>query len=74
VSTFEHRPDADERARLRAAQRDAVIETVAEYNPDAVVCVGVPFGHTSPQWIVPYGGELTLDGASRRVFADYRRV
>ena len=74
VSTFEDRPNADERARLRAAQRDAVIETVAEYNPDAVVCVGVPFGHTSPQWIVPYGGELTLDGASRRVFADYRRV
>lgn len=73
VSTFEHRPDADERRRLRQAQRDAVIETVAEYNPEAVVCVGVPFGHTSPQWIVPYGGRVTLDGASRRVVADYRR-
>ncbi|MEN2737445.1 S66 peptidase family protein [Microbacterium sp. X-17] len=73
VSTFEHRPDAAERRRLRDAQRDAVIETVAEYNPEAVVCVGVPFGHTSPQWIVPYGGRVTLDGESRRVFADYRR-
>jgi muramoyltetrapeptide carboxypeptidase LdcA involved in peptidoglycan recycling len=73
VSTFEHRPDAAERKRLREEQRDAVIETVAEYNPDAVVCVGVPFGHTSPQWIVPYGGRITLDGASRRVFADYGR-
>ncbi|MFE4951336.1 S66 peptidase family protein [Leifsonia sp. NPDC056665] len=73
VSTFERRPDAAERRRLRDAQRDAVIETVAEYNPDAVVCVGVPFGHTSPQWIVPYGGRITLDGETRRVFADYRR-
>ncbi|MEY9850902.1 muramoyltetrapeptide carboxypeptidase LdcA involved in peptidoglycan recycling [Leifsonia sp. EB41] len=73
VSTFEHRPDASERTRLRDAQRDAVIETVAEYNQEAVVCVGVPFGHTSPQWIVPYGGRVTLDGESRRVFADYRR-
>ncbi len=73
VSTFEHRPDADERRRLRDAQRDAVVETVAEYNPEAVVCVGVPFGHTSPQWIVPYGGRVTLDGENRRVFADYRR-
>lgn len=73
VSTFEHRPDADERRRLRDAQRDAVIETVAEYNPEAVVCVGVPFGHTSPQWTVPYGGRVTLDGENRRVFADYRR-
>ncbi|MFE4469024.1 S66 peptidase family protein [Leifsonia sp. NPDC056824] len=73
VSTFEHRPDEAERRRLRHAQRDAVIETVAEYNAEAVVCVGVPFGHTSPQWIVPYGGRITLDGESRRVFADYRR-
>ncbi len=74
VSTFERRPDAAERDRLRAAQRDAVIETVAEYNPDAVVCVGVPFGHTTPQWIVPYGGRITLDGVTRRVFADYGRA
>jgi len=57
-----------------AATGDAGVGTGAGYNPDAVVCVGVPFGHTSPQWVVPYGGELTLDGASRRVFADYRRV
>ena len=33
--------------------------------------VGVPFGHTRPQWIVPYGGPVTVDGATRRVWADY---
>ena len=44
---------------------------VARYNPDAVVCVGVPFGHTRPQWIVPYGGTMRLDGVERRVFASY---
>ncbi|NKF34111.1 LD-carboxypeptidase, partial [Pseudomonas sp. BGM005] len=48
-----------------------VIETVARYNPDAVVCVGVPFGHTRPQWILPYGGTVALDGASRTVTASY---
>jgi muramoyltetrapeptide carboxypeptidase LdcA involved in peptidoglycan recycling len=36
-----------------------------------VVCVGVPFGHTRPQWILPYGGAMTLDGGSRTVVADY---
>ena len=71
VSNFEVDPDAVERRRLRAAQRDVAITTVAAYNPDAVVCVGVPFGHTRPQWIVPYGGTMTLDGAARKVFADY---
>ena len=44
------------RAAHRAAQRDVAIEVIGRYNPDAVVCVGVPFGHTRPQWIVPYGG------------------
>ena len=33
------------------------------YNPDAVVCAGIPFGHTRPQWIVPHCVLLTVDGA-----------
>lgn len=71
VSDFEFLPSAAEADALRAAQRDAVIETVARYNPDAVVCVGVPFGHTRPQWIVPYGGTMVLDGATRTITAAY---
>ncbi|WP_341956842.1 S66 peptidase family protein [Microbacterium sp. LWH13-1.2] len=71
VSDFEFLPSPAEADALRAAQRDAVIETVSRYNPDAVVCVGVPFGHTRPQWIVPYGGTMVLDGATRTVTASY---
>lgn len=65
------RPDAAARAAHRRDQADAVVTTVARYNPDAVVCVGPPFGHTRPQWIVPYGGTLTVDGATRTVRAHY---
>lgn len=64
-------PGASERARLRAAQRDTVIEQITRYNPKAVICVGVPFGHTRPQWIVPHGGTVRLDGTARTVSADY---
>ena len=71
VSDFDRRPDAEERARLRAAQRDVVVDLVARYNPDAVLCVGVPFGHTRPQWILPHGGTVTVDGLDHRVHADY---
>ncbi|WP_312170724.1 LD-carboxypeptidase [Microbacterium sp.] len=71
VSDFEFHPSAEEADTLRAAQRDVVIETVARYNPEAVICVGVPFGHTRPQWIVPYGGTMVLDGAARTVTASY---
>jgi muramoyltetrapeptide carboxypeptidase LdcA involved in peptidoglycan recycling len=71
VSDFTSRPTAGERARLRAEQRDVVVELIARYNPDAVVCVGIPFGHTRPQWIIPHGGPVTVDGNARRVVADY---
>ncbi|MDR2998062.1 MAG: LD-carboxypeptidase [Microbacterium sp.] len=71
VSNFEVKPSPEERVALRAAQRDAIIGEVTRYNPDAVVCVGVPFGHTRPQWILPYGGTVALDGAARTVTAQY---
>lgn len=71
TSSFEDRPSAAERAARREAQRDVAIATVARYHPEAVVVVGVPFGHTRPQWILPYGGRLTVDGSARRLWADY---
>ncbi len=71
VSDFTRQPPAGERARLRAEQRDVVTGLVSRYNPDAVVCAGIPFGHTRPQWILPHGGIITVDGTARRVLADY---
>ncbi len=71
TSDFTTRPSADERRAKRDEQRDTAMDVVASYNADAVVVVGPPFGHTRPQWIVPYGGFMTIDGTNRRVFADY---
>ena len=71
TSSHGDRPAEAERARLRREQRETVVELVSAYAPDAVVCVGVPFGHTRPQWILPYGGRITLDGATQTVHAQY---
>jgi muramoyltetrapeptide carboxypeptidase LdcA involved in peptidoglycan recycling len=71
VSSHGQVPPAAERARLRAAQRDVVSAEIGRYNPDAVVCIGVPFGHTRPQWILPYGGRIQLDGDAKKVTASY---
>jgi muramoyltetrapeptide carboxypeptidase LdcA involved in peptidoglycan recycling len=68
----ESRPNAEARAAWRAAQRDAVIDEIGAYNPQAVICVGPPFGHTRPQWVLPYGGYVTLDGCEQRITASYR--
>jgi muramoyltetrapeptide carboxypeptidase LdcA involved in peptidoglycan recycling len=71
ASTDEHRPGPDARAAHRAEQRAAALEQIGRYNPDAVVVIGVPFGHTRPQWVLPYGGLMTVDSSSRTVWADY---
>jgi muramoyltetrapeptide carboxypeptidase LdcA involved in peptidoglycan recycling len=65
-----HRP-IEERVRYREDQRAAVLEALATYNPDAMAVFGVEFGHTAPQWVLPYGGRITVDGPSRRIIAHY---
>jgi muramoyltetrapeptide carboxypeptidase LdcA involved in peptidoglycan recycling len=71
TSSFDVHPGPRERATRRAEQRDVAIETVQRYNPEAVVVVGIPFGHTRPQWILPYGGTMTVDNTTQTLWADY---
>ena len=61
----------DERARYREEQREAVLRVLADYNPGAMVVFNVDFGHTDPQWVLPYGGSITVDGPGRRITAHY---
>jgi muramoyltetrapeptide carboxypeptidase LdcA involved in peptidoglycan recycling len=72
AANFDTQPTAAQRSVYRAQQRDTALEVISRYNPDAVVCVGVPFGHTRPQWLLPYGGEVTVDGIEHKLWADYR--
>lgn len=59
----------EQRQRYRDDQRDAIVDVFARYNPDAVLVFGVDLGHTDPQWVLPYGGEVTVDGPARRITA-----
>ncbi|MFD1374667.1 S66 family peptidase [Actinoplanes sichuanensis] len=70
TALFDPRP-VEQRATYRAEQRDAVLQAMAMYNPEAMVVFGVDFGHTAPQWVLPYGGRITVDGPARRITAAY---
>jgi muramoyltetrapeptide carboxypeptidase LdcA involved in peptidoglycan recycling len=61
----------DERARYRDEQRAAILRALDHYNPEAMAVFGVDFGHTDPQWILPYGGQITVDGPARRITAHF---
>ena len=71
ASNIGHRPSQDERARFRDEQREATLRALADYNPSAMAVFGIDFGHTSPQWVLPYGGRMTVDGPGRRVVAHF---
>jgi muramoyltetrapeptide carboxypeptidase LdcA involved in peptidoglycan recycling len=71
VGDFELRPTPDQAASTRAAYREVVLRAVAEYHPDMIVVLDVDFGHTSPQWVLPYGGRVTVDGERRVVTAHF---
>jgi muramoyltetrapeptide carboxypeptidase LdcA involved in peptidoglycan recycling len=71
AASLEHRTSPEERERYRADQKAAVLRALASYNPGATVVFDVDLGHTDPQWVLPYGGLMTVDGAGRRIVAHY---
>jgi muramoyltetrapeptide carboxypeptidase LdcA involved in peptidoglycan recycling len=71
ASSIDRPVNPEGRARYRARQREAVLRAFEAYNPDAMIVFNVDIGHTDPQWIVPYGGTMTIDGPGRTITASY---
>ncbi|GAB1689078.1 S66 peptidase family protein [Krasilnikovia sp. M28-CT-15] len=69
ATSFSSPRPPEQRAEYRDAQREAVLRALRDYHPEAMVVFGVDFGHTNPQWILPYGGTVTVDGPARRITA-----
>jgi muramoyltetrapeptide carboxypeptidase LdcA involved in peptidoglycan recycling len=67
----ERRLDEESRSKFRRDQRDAVFRAVATYNPEALVVIGPDFGHTDPQYVIPYGGQMMVDGPNQRITMTY---
>lgn len=60
-----------EREDFRSNQKAAVLRALEAYNPEAVFVYGPDFGHTDPQYVLPYGGRMTVNGPSRRLSVTY---
>ncbi len=63
--------DEVERSAFRAAQELAVLQAFKIYNPAAMIVYGPDFGHTDPQYVLPYGGLMTIDGISQKITVQY---
>jgi len=71
ASSLQRRTTPQERERYRADQRDAVLRALDRYNPSAMAVFDIDFGHTDPQWVLPYGGTITVDGPARQITAHF---
>jgi len=59
--SFREDPPAEARAAYRERVREAVVEQVERYNPDAPVVLGLDWGHTNPVAPLPVGAAVTVD-------------
>jgi len=60
-----------DRITFREEQEAAVLNALDIYNRDALFVYGPDFGHTDPQSVLPFGGQMTIDGLARRIFVQY---
>lgn len=69
--SFEQPLDAAAGEAYREGQRAALLRALREYAPDTMAVLDVDLGHTSPQLIIPYGGQVRVDGPARRIVVTY---
>jgi muramoyltetrapeptide carboxypeptidase LdcA involved in peptidoglycan recycling len=69
--SFEHPNSPDQQESYAAEQREAVLRALAAYAPRTLAVFDVDLGHTDPQLVIPYGGEVRVDGRERRITVTY---
>lgn len=60
-----------ERSAFRADQEAAVLRALDIYNRDCIFVYGPDFGHTDPQYVLPFGGVMTVDGPAQKISVQY---
>ncbi|MFJ5667045.1 S66 peptidase family protein [Micromonospora chalcea] len=68
---FDRPHSVAQRLAWAADQRAAILRAIGPYTADPVVVFDVDLGHTDPQVIIPYGGEIRVDAVERRIAVRY---
>lgn len=69
--SLDRRQEPAARTAYRAAQRAAVLRAFGQYAPGTLIVFDVDLGHTDPQQVLPYGGEIRVDARERRITVTY---
>jgi muramoyltetrapeptide carboxypeptidase LdcA involved in peptidoglycan recycling len=68
---LDHRTSQQQKSGYLRDQREAVLRALDEYAPETMAVLDVDFGHTDPQLVIPYGGQIRVDGVARRITVRY---
>ena len=63
--------DLDEKRAFRRSQHDAIRRAFERYGQNPLIVFDVDFGHTDPQFIIPTGGLVRIDGIAREIAVTY---
>lgn len=69
--SFDNRNDDEQRRAYTKAQREVVLKVMADYAPEVPIVFDIDCGHTDPMLIMPYGGDITVDGPAREITVRY---
>ncbi len=68
---FDKPNSPEQKAEYKKQQQEVVIKAMQEYNPESLVVFNLDFGHTDPQFIMPNGGHIRIDGINRKIIIQY---
>ena len=68
---FDKQNSTEQKAEYRKAQREAILETVRQYNKNVPVIQNMDFGHTDPQICLPNGNKVRINSFDKKIFAEF---
>jgi muramoyltetrapeptide carboxypeptidase LdcA involved in peptidoglycan recycling len=63
--------DLEAKRAFRRSQQDAVRRAFERYGQNPLIVFDVDFGHTEPQFVIPTGGLVRVDGIAREITVTY---
>lgn len=68
---FNKQNTVEQKIQYRQEQRDSILRAVRTYNKETPVIQNMDFGHTDPQFPLPYGKRIRIDSAAKKIFAEF---
>jgi len=68
---FDKQNNEEQKEKYKMEQREAILNTVRQYNQSIPVIQNLDFGHSDPQIPMPYGTAYKIDSESKKIIATF---